>query len=129
LRSASGAKRLRCEGRGRGRYTEQIPEGIPLIDGCVGGGRPASRTPSGGGLRSTNASARLGPNSRIGHRDIPGRRLPYIAAHAYLDIDRERTWEIVTDPLQPLRTAVEKELDRPQPYALGAPDPSLPWEG
>jgi uncharacterized protein with HEPN domain len=28
-----------------------------------------------------------------------------IAAHAYLDTDLERVWEIVTDQLPPLRTA------------------------
>jgi uncharacterized protein with HEPN domain len=36
------------------------------------------------------------------------------SAHAYLDIDLERVWEIVTDHLAPLRTAVEKELERPR---------------
>jgi hypothetical protein len=41
-----------------------------------------------------------------------------IAAHAYLDIDLERVWEIVTDDLPPLRAAVEKELDGPHISAL-----------
>lgn len=57
-------------------------------------------------------------NSRIGTEISPWREVygfRNIAAHAYLDIDLERVWEIVTDHLPPLRTAVEKELDRPQP--------------
>jgi Protein of unknown function DUF86 len=55
-----------------------------------------------------------------------------IAAHAYLDIDIDRVWEIVTDHLPPLRTAVEKELARPSAYLTCLDDRvhvrrPLPW--
>lgn len=65
-----------------------------------------------------DATAQLSPELKDRHRDIPWREVygfRNIAAHAYLDIDLERVWEIVTDHLPPLRTAVEEELDRPRP--------------
>lgn len=73
-----------------------------------------SRTRSCGGSRSLpDATAQLSPELKDRHRDIPWREVygfRNIAAHAYLDIDLERVWEIVIDHLPPLRTAVEKEL-------------------
>jgi uncharacterized protein with HEPN domain len=57
------------------------------------------------------SSARSSRIDTIPWREVYGFR--NIAAHAYLDIDLERVWEIVTDHLPPLRTAVEQELDAP----------------
>jgi uncharacterized protein with HEPN domain len=54
---------------------------------------------------------RPGVRNRLPWREVYGFR--NVAAHAYFDIDLERVWEIVTDHLPPLRTAVEKELASP----------------
>jgi uncharacterized protein with HEPN domain len=61
-----------------------------------------------------DVTAQLSPKLEDRHPGIPWREvygLGNIAAHAYLDIDLERVWEIVTDHLPPLRTAAEKELE------------------
>lgn len=105
------------------RYLEHIAESIELIDGYVRGGRPVffqQRQVQDAVLRRleilADATAQLTTELKDRHRDIPWREVHgfrNIAAHAYLDIDLERVWEIVTDHLAPLRAAVEKELDGP----------------
>jgi Protein of unknown function DUF86 len=83
---------------------------LAVSEGCWEGVSPA---PSRSGL-SIRAVARIRVARIQGSppwREVYGFR--NIPAHAYLDIDLERVWEIVTDHLPPLRTAVEKELPRP----------------
>jgi uncharacterized protein with HEPN domain len=63
-----------------------------------------------------DATVQLSSELKDRHPDITWREVygfRDIAAHAYLDIDLERVWEIVTDHLPPPRTAVEQELDTP----------------
>lgn len=105
------------------RYLEHIAESIRLIDDYVRDGRPAffeQRQVQDAVLRRleilADATGQLSPELKDRRRDIPWREVygfRNIAAHAYLDIDLERVWEIVTDHLPPLRTAVEKERERP----------------
>jgi len=107
------------------RYLEHIGESIRLIDEYVRDGRAAffeQRQVKEPVLRRleiiADATAQLGQELKDRHPDIPWREVygfRNIAANAYLDIDLERVWEIVTDHLPPLRTAVKKELDRPRP--------------
>jgi uncharacterized protein with HEPN domain len=105
------------------RYLEHIAESIRLIDDYVRDGRPAffaQRQVQDAVLRRleilADATVQLSPELKDRHPDIPWREVygfRNIAAHAYLDIDLERVWEIVTDHLPPLRIAVEKELASP----------------
>jgi uncharacterized protein with HEPN domain len=105
------------------RYLQHIAESIKLIDEYVRDGRTSffeQRQVQDAVLRRleilADGTAQLSPELKDRHPDIPWREVygfRNIAAHAYLDIDLERVWEIVTDHLPPLRTAVEKELARP----------------
>jgi uncharacterized protein with HEPN domain len=116
----------RSDGAGGDKLAlEHIAESLRLIDDHIGDGRPAfleHRQFQDAVLRRleilADATAQLTPELKDRHPDFPWREVygfRIIAAHTYLDIDLERVWEIVTDHLPPLRTAVEKELDRPQP--------------
>jgi uncharacterized protein with HEPN domain len=103
------------------RYLEHIAESIQLIDEYVRGGHPVfrqQRQVQDAVVRRleilADATAQLTSELKDRHRDIPWRKVygfRNIAAHAYLDIDLERVWEIVTDHLPPPLAAVEKELD------------------
>lgn len=105
------------------RYLAHIAESIRLIDEYVRDGHAAfvaQRQVQDAVLRRleilADATAQLSPELKDRHPDIPWREVygfRNIAAHAYLDIDLERVWEIVADHLPPLRTAVEQELDTP----------------
>jgi uncharacterized protein with HEPN domain len=120
--SGSGAKPSRCERRARAAL-EHIAESIQLIDDYVRDGRPAffeHRLVQDAVLRRleilADATAQLSAGLKDRHREIRWREVygfRNIAAHAYLDIDLERVWEIVTDHLPALRTAVEEELHSP----------------
>lgn len=91
------------------RYLAHIAESIHLIDDYVRDGRPAfleQRQVQDAVLRRlqilADAAGQLSPELKDRHRDIPWREVygfRNIAAHAYLDIDLERVWEIVTDHL------------------------------
>jgi uncharacterized protein with HEPN domain len=103
------------------RYLEHIAESVALIGEYVVDGHPAffeHRQVQDAVLRRleilADATGQLSPELKDRHPDIPWRAVygfRNIAAHAYLDVDLERVWEIVTDHLPPLRAAVEKELD------------------
>jgi uncharacterized protein with HEPN domain len=120
------------------RYLAHIAESIRLIDEYVRDGRAAffaQREIQDAVLRRleilADATAQLSPELKDRHPDILWREVygfRNIAAHAYLDIDLERVWEIVTDHLPPLRTAVEQELDTPHAWAHRWPRPRLRWE-
>ena len=107
------------------RYLEHIAESIRLIDEYVRDGRAAffeQRQVQDAVLRRleilADGTAQLSQELKGRHPDIPWREVygfRNIAAHAYLDIDLERVWEIVTDHLPPLRIAVGEELDPPDP--------------
>jgi uncharacterized protein with HEPN domain len=110
--------------RGRERrYLDHIAESIRLIDDYASDGRTAffeQRQVQDAVLRRleilADGTAQLGQELKDRHPEIPWREVygfRNIAAHAYLDIDLERVWEIVTDHLPPLQTAVEMELARP----------------
>jgi uncharacterized protein with HEPN domain len=104
------------------RYLEHIAESIQLIEEYVRGGRSVffeQRQVQDAVLRRleilTDATAQLSPELKDRHRDIPWREIygfRNIAAHAYLDIDLQRVWEIVMDYLPALRTAINEELGR-----------------
>jgi uncharacterized protein with HEPN domain len=105
------------------RYLEHIAESIRLIDDYVRDGRSGffgQRLVQDAVLRRleilADATTKLSAEVKGRHGEIPWREVygfRNIAAHAYLDIDLERVWEIVMDHLPPLRDAVIEELDKP----------------
>jgi uncharacterized protein with HEPN domain len=104
-------------------YLEHVAQSIQLINDYVRDGRPAffeHRLVQDAVLRRleilADATAQFSAELKDRHREIPWREVygfRNIAAHAYLDIDLERVWEIVTDHLPPLRSAVTEELEGP----------------
>jgi uncharacterized protein with HEPN domain len=107
------------------RYLDHIAESIRLIGEYLGAGREAlfkDQQVQDAVLRRletlAHASGQLSEALKGRHPDIPWREVygfRNIAAHAYLDIDLERVWEIITDHLPALRAAVDSELHGPAP--------------
>ncbi len=59
------------------------------------------------------AAGRLSPDTKERHPEIPWREVygfRNVAAHAYLDLHLERTWEIIERYLPALLSAVQAEL-------------------
>jgi uncharacterized protein with HEPN domain len=102
------------------RYLEHIAESIQLIADYVRSGRSAffeEQQVQDAAIRRletlAHATGQLSDEVKDRHPEIDWRAVygfRNIAAHAYLDVDLERVWEIVTDHLPALRVAVEAEL-------------------
>lgn len=74
------------------------------------------------------ATDKLPDDLKARHPEVPWRAVygfRNIAAHAYLDLDLDRAWEIVADHLAPIEAALDTELgvaDSPRhPQALASP--------
>lgn len=60
-----------------------------------------------------DATAKLPDDLKARHPEVPWRAVygfRNVAAHAYLDLDLDRAWEIVADHLSPIEQAVDAEL-------------------
>jgi len=104
------------------RYLAYIQESIRLIERYSAGGRDRFLTDTWTSdailhrLETlADAAGRLSDALKQRHPDIPWRHIVgfrNVVAHAYLDVELPRVWEVIVGDLPPLLAVVDQELAR-----------------